>query len=92
MPAQVRQQLGHALRFVEDDAAFGGATVRGQKAARVGGDALAHVRVFERDVAVLGQRGGAVRASVVLPDWRGPVSTTTGKPRVRRSNRACACG
>jgi hypothetical protein len=41
--------------------------VLGQEAARVGRDALAHVRVFERDIGVAGESGARQRRLARLP-------------------------
>lgn len=67
----VAEQFGDVLNLVENR------TVRvlGEKAARVAADELARIERLEVDVRLLRE---CRPASVVFPDWRGPVRVTTG--------------
>jgi hypothetical protein len=59
----------------------------GKRARNALGSRVACSRTSGSSSDVYGRSGNSARTSVVLPDWRGPVTATTGKPRARARSR-----
>ena len=76
--ADEREHLRHVLHLVEDRGRLHGV----EKSLRIGPKPRHDVRVFQQEVAGLGEQAPKQH---VLPARRGPVSTTAGKPFTARS-------